>query len=90
MEKTGSLYVKGSSNEDVKLWASQIKVGQELRPKPLWNDRERWNNRLSVPSEVLGVKHSPSQTGIQFKVRAKDGAEHWLDAAWFEQPLTSQ
>lgn len=89
MENSGSLYVKSCIVEDVKAWASQVQVGQKLNPKDKWNENERWGNRLDVPSEVFGVKHSPSQTGIQFKVRTKEGAEHWLDAAWFYKPASA-
>jgi|APLak6261699311_1056244.scaffolds.fasta_scaffold00140_31 hypothetical protein len=71
---------------DAKPWFSKVIIGQKLNPLPLWNQTERWQNRLEVPTEILGIEHATSQSGVSFKVKARGGAEQWLDAGWFEQP----
>ena len=71
---------------NVKPWFCNVTVGQKLNPQPLWNQTERWQNRLEVPTEILGIEKATSQSSIAFKVKTRGGSDQWLDAGWFEQP----
>lgn len=66
-------------------WMREVKVGDMLRPIQAWNKSERGPNRIPVPTEVLSITRTPSQSGIMFLVRANSG-DVMLDAAWFEKP----
>lgn len=65
-------------------WFRNVNVGQKLRPIPLWNESDGGPNRLDVPTVILDIKNTTSQTGVTFKVKSIRGIEQWLDAAWFE------
>lgn len=63
--------------------ALQIKVGDFVRIKPLWNQTER-KRKLPIASKVFYVEHTQSQTGVLFKVQFLNGDFAYLDAGWFE------
>lgn len=83
--KENSSTIQGLSDVNPSTWFINVKVGQKLRPIPLWNQDERGPNRLAAPTEIFDIKREYwSQSGIMFKVKTKDGSMLWLDAAWFE------
>lgn len=72
-------------------WIDNIRPGDALRPKPLWNNTERTQARqLPVPTIVEAVisdgSFGHSQTGIMLLVRSKTGNTLHLDAGWFCRP----
>lgn len=86
MNITETQNAQAQADVDVKPWFHKVKVGEKLRPIPLWNESDAGLNRLEVPTVILDIKHGVSQTGVRFKVKSKRGIEQWLDATWFEKP----
>lgn len=62
---------------------ANIKAGDMLNPDPLYNQTERFENRLSVPTKLLGVEGAVSQSGVLYQVQTVRGEKIWLDAGWF-------
>jgi hypothetical protein len=71
-------------------WFHSVRVGQVLKPIPLYNHSEREPNRLPATTEVLEIEACRSQSGIRFKVMTKSGGTVWLDAGWFEPPTDGE
>ena len=61
----------------------RAKVGDLIRPIPLWNASTQYR-KLADRVEVLAVIPARSQSGVLYRVRAVNGIEMDLDAAWFE------
>ena len=74
--------------EAQKARAREIRLGDLLTPKALWNQTEGKRSRR-MPSRVEVVAVGPylgsSQTGIRVVVETLTGAEIGLDAGWFEE-----
>lgn len=62
--------------------AQEIRIGDKLRPKPLWNQTEP-RHKLPDVITVTGIQKAQSQTGILIRVICSSGIERWLDAGWF-------
>lgn len=60
-----------------------VSIGDLLIPDPLYNQSERGNNRLPVPTKVIGKKSAVCQSGIMLQVQNIGGQKTWLDAGWF-------
>lgn len=69
-------------------WFHRVKVGDHLKPDPMWNATERRPNQLPDPVEVLAVvqAQAQSQSGVLFRVRTFSGITRDLDAGWFIPP----
>jgi len=68
-------------------WMGEVRVGQMLKAKMLWNASSGRNRQLPHPVAVESVIHSEGcQSGVLFGVRTNSGEFIELDAAWFEQP----
>jgi len=82
--------MKGSSIERmlaVRQWAQTLKVGDRVRPLPLWNRTER--HRKIAPAVVIeAIDREPyCQTGVMLTVSTTAGGSAKLDAGWFEPVL---
>ena len=84
MEQT--LIAQCTVDVNVRPWFRDVKVGDMLHPDPLWNQTERGQNCLAVPTKVIGVSEATSQSGVLFEVRTKGGFTRQLDAGWFKRP----
>lgn len=60
------------------------KIGQTLKPKPLWNSTAHHLNKLAEKVSVYGVMVSESQTGIMVLVENNSKRRIWLDLGWFD------
>ena len=61
----------------------KAKVGDLIRPIPLWNASTQYR-KLPAQAEVLAVIPARSQSGVLYRVRSASGVEMDLDAGWFE------
>lgn len=64
--------------------AKSIRIGDTLRPIPLWNQTERKINHLPDRCEVTGIKEARCELGVMVCVKTEGGAGRWLSAGWFE------
>lgn len=64
--------------------AEAIRVGDMLKPIPLWNETERKINHLPAKCEVLDVKAARCELGVIVCVKTEGGVGRWLSAGWFE------
>lgn len=62
--------------------AKEIRIGDKLRIKPLWNQTEP-RHKLPDVITVTELQMAQSQTGVLVKVICTSGMERWLDAGWF-------
>lgn len=71
--------------------ALQVKLGDRLRPDPLWNETtpREWL-QLPSPCVVVAVRRGASQTGVLFEVITCGGSRIELDAGWFERKEDSE
>lgn len=66
------------------VWWSDVRIGDWVWIRGLWNRSERVANRVAVPTQVLGVaRGGVSQTGVLLRVRVEGGWEREIDAGWF-------
>jgi hypothetical protein len=64
--------------------AQLVKVGDFVKPIPLWNKTNRYR-KLECPTEILEIVDTMlCQSGIMFKVKIIGGGYMILDASWFE------
>jgi hypothetical protein len=63
--------------------AQEIRSGDILRIKPLWNQTEPRHKLPDVITVTDIKKTTGSQTGILIRVVCTSGMERWLDAGWF-------
>lgn len=68
------------------VWFREVKDGDMLKPKPLWNQTEREANHLAVPTKIIRTLKGSSESGVLFEVRTKGGPVRLLDSGWFEPP----
>lgn len=62
--------------------AQEIRIGDRLKPKSLWNETEP-KHKLPDVITVTELKKAQSQTGVLVRVICTSGMERWLDAGWF-------
>lgn len=62
--------------------AQEIRVGDKLKVKALWNQTEP-RHKLPDVITVTELQKAQSQTGILVRVICTSGMERWLDAGWF-------
>jgi hypothetical protein len=64
--------------------AKDIRPGDKLRLKPLWNQTTRTDK---MPDEIVVYQTKPainSETNVLVRIISLKGEERWLDAGWFE------
>ena len=66
-------------------WAKTLKPGDVVRPRPLWNETERWaRRRLPAECMIEEVRHERGcQFGVMLVVHSITGHEVTLSAGWF-------
>lgn len=70
--------------------ARSVQAGDWLEPDRRWNETER-KRKLTSPTQVLEVRYGCGcQTGVLLRVGFTNGAQSWLDAAWFHEPTAVQ
>lgn len=65
--------------------AESVAIGDMLYPVSAWNNTTR-TLKLGVPTAVLGIQRTSSQTKISFLVRTIGKELMLLDAGWFHPP----
>ena len=64
--------------------AHALKVGDALRPLPLWNQTERVYKMAPIVHVETVTTGACCQTGVRVQVPALNGTRLDLDAGWFE------
>ena len=64
--------------------AHALKVGDALRPKPLWNQTERHRKLAPIVHVERLEKQWGCQTGVMVTVPDLQGHDCTIDAGWFE------
>ena len=65
---------------------NDVKVGDMLEPRPLWNETEgTWGRRLPAQCEVLGVRRASNcQSGVLVSVKNNNREVGEYALAWFK------